>query len=157
VSAQKGLEPMEVPHDIGRAVHKYRRWFGAVFVVAAGFSAFILVGRVDDAEVVSALGGKTSPIIVAWIVESLRWFLVLGSVLAVVIGVMLGLSPSALTALETRVDRWYSHRQIDKGADKMHLALDRWVESFPRTAGWSIAVGAVVVLIVAAVVLLRHH
>jgi hypothetical protein len=157
VSLRKSLKPMEEPHDIGKAVYGHRRWFGAAFAVGGAFAIFTLLAKVEVAAAVSTLGMNATPVIVTWIVESLRWILVAGGALAVVIGVMLVLSADALRALEARVNRWYSPRQLGKGADTMHLTLDRWVETFPRTAGWMLALGAAIVLIASMIVWLGRH
>ncbi|HEV8646924.1 MAG TPA: hypothetical protein VGR01_15300 [Burkholderiales bacterium] len=152
VSLRNGLKPMEEPHDIGKAVYGHRRWFGAAFAIGGAFALFMLLAKVQVAAVVSALGRNTAPVIVAWIVESLRWILVAGGALAVVIGIMLVFSADALRALEARVNRWYSPRQLGKGVDTMHLTLDKWVETFPRSAGWMLALGASIVLIASMIV-----
>ena len=70
---------------------------------------------------------------------------------------MLIFSADALRALETRVNRWYSFRQLGKGADTMHLTLDEWVETFPRATGWMLALGASIVLIASMIVWLGGH
>jgi len=157
ISLRNSLNPMEEPHDIGKAVYGHRRWFGAAFAVGGAFAIFMLLAKVEVAAVVSALGRNATPVIAAWIVESLKWILVLGGALAVVIGVLLVFSTGALGALEARVNRWYSTRPLGKGADTMHLMLDQWVETFPRTAGWMLALGAAIVLIASLIVWLGRH
>jgi hypothetical protein len=152
ISLRSSLKPMEQPHDIGKAVYGHRRWFGIAFVVGGAFSIFMLIAYVEAAAVVSALGGNARPVAVFWIVESLRWILVAGGALAVVIGLMLAFSADALRALEARANRWYSSRKLGKGADTMYLTLDQWVETHPRTAGWMIAAGSVIVLIASIIV-----
>jgi hypothetical protein len=156
ISLRSSLKPMDDPHDIGNAVYGHRRWFGSVFAVGGAFAVFMLLARVEVTAVVPALGSSAPPVIFDWIVESLKWILVVGGVLAIVIGVMLVFSTDALRAWETRVNRWYSSGQFGKGADTMHLTLDRWVETSPRVAGWMIALGAAIVLI-ASVIWLGHR
>lgn len=39
----------------------------------------------------------------------------------------------------------------------MHLTLDEWVDTFPRTAGWMLALGAAIVLIASMIVWLGHR
>ena len=150
ISLRSSLKPMEQPHDIGKAVYGHRRWFGIAFAVGGAFAIFMLA-NVEAAAVVSALGGN-APVAVSWIVESLRWILVAGGVVAVVTGAMLVVSADALRAFEGRINRWYSSRQFGKGADTMHMALDQWVETHPRAAGWLIAAGAAIVLIASMIV-----
>lgn len=157
ISLRTSFKLMEEPHDIGKAVYGHRRWFGAVFAVGGAFVIFMLLAKVNVAAVVSALGRNATPVIVAWIVESLRWILVAGGALAFVIGVMLVFSNDALRVLEARVSGWYSTRRFVKGADTMHLTLDEWVETFPRTAGWMLALGAAIVFIASMIVWFGHR
>ena len=151
ISLRSTLKPMETPHDIGKTVYGHRRWFGIAFLIGGAFAILMLLASVEVTAVVSALGSKASPV-VPWIVESLKWILVAGGVVAVVVGVMLAFSPDALRALEARLNRWTSTRQLGRGADTMHLALDQWVETYPRTAGWMLALGAAIVLIASIIV-----
>jgi len=157
ISLRNSLKPMEEPHDIGKAVYGYRRWFGVAFAVGGAFAIFMLLVKVRVAAVVSALGAHQVPVIVTWMVESLRWILVAGGALAVVVGIMLVFSTDALRAVEAGVNRWYSPRQMGKGLDTMHLTLDEWVEASPRTAGWMLALGASIVVIASMVVWLGRH
>jgi hypothetical protein len=152
ISLRSSLKPMEQPHDIGKAVYGHRRWFGIAFAVGGAFSIFMLLEYVEAAAVVSSLGGNASPAAASWIVEGLRWILVAGGALAVVIGLMLAFSTDALRALEARANRWFSSRQLVKGADTMHLTLDQWVETHPLTAGWTLAAGSAIVLIASIIV-----
>lgn len=157
VSVRPSLRPLEEPHDIGKAVYEYRRWFGAAFAAGGAFAIFVLLARVDVAAVVSALNVNAAPVIVALVVASLRWILVVGGVLAVVIGIMLALSSDALRAVEARVNRWYTPKKLGEDADRMHLTLDKWVETFPRTAGWILASGALIVLVDSTIVWLGQR
>lgn len=157
VSARKSLEPMEARHEIEPFVHKYRRWFSALFIIGGTFSIFMLVVKVDAAAVASVFGARRFSFIGPWVIQSLATLLIVGSVLAIAIGIILGFFPRALGALEMRANRWYSSRQIAKGADEMHLPLDRWFESSPRTAGWILAVAALILSINSAIVLLGHR
>lgn len=157
VSTRRNLKVMAVPHDIGQTVQRHRRWLAAVFVVGAAYSIFGLIARFDVSAVVSALGMGIPRFYVAWAVESLRWLLVVGSVLAIVIGIMLGFFPNNLGALEAYTNRWYSFRQLGMRlgipGDTMYMTLDKWVETFPKTAGWIITIAASVVVIDSGIVL----
>jgi hypothetical protein len=157
VSARKSLEPMEARHEIEPFVRKYRRWFSTLFIIGGAFSIFMLVAKVHATAVASVFGAGRFSVIGPLIIQSLGALLIVGSVLSIAIGILLGFFPRALTALEMRANRWYSSWQIAKGADEMYLPLDRWFESSPRTAGWILAVAALVLSINSAIVLLAHR
>ncbi|MBC8006809.1 MAG: hypothetical protein H7X76_02040 [Prolixibacteraceae bacterium] len=157
VSVRKGFKPMEVPRDIEPFVHKYRRWFGALFIIGGAFSIIMLSAKVDVAAVTSVFGLKRFSFIGPWIIQSLATLLIIGSLLAIATGIVLGFFPRALAALESRTNRWVSSRQVGKGADAMHLPLDRWFESSPRTAGGILAVAALTLSAISVIVLFGHR
>ena len=106
----------------------------------------MLLFSIDFAAVISALGKNTAPVITELLVTNMKWFLVLGGVLAFVVGIMMFTSTYALPAFDARINRWYSSGKLGEGADKMHLTLDNWAEAFPRTVGLLIAFGSAAVL-----------
>ena len=157
VSARKSLEPMEARHEIEPFVRKYRRWFSALFIIGGAFSIFMLVAKVHATAVASVFGAGRFSVIGPLIIQSLGALLIVGSVLSIAIGILLGFFPRALVALEMRTNRWYSSRQMVKGADEMHLPLDRWFESSPRAAGCILAAAALILTVNSAIVLLGRH
>ncbi len=157
VSVRKGFKPMEARHDIEPFVHMYRRWFGALFIIGGTFSIIMLAAKVDVAAVTSVFGLRRFSLIGPWLIQSIATFLIIGSLLAIAIGIILGFFPRALAALETRTNRWVSSRQIGKGGDTMHLPLDRWFESSPRTSGGILAVAALFLTIISAIVVFGHR
>jgi hypothetical protein len=157
ISGRKNLETMEAQHEIEPFVHKYRRWFGALFIIGGTFSIFMLAAKVDAVAVTSLFGFRRSSFIGPWVIQSIEAFLIIGGVLAIAIGIILGFFPRTLAALEMRTNHWYSSRQLVKGADEMHVPLDRFFESSPRTAGWILAVAALILAISSAIILLGHR
>jgi hypothetical protein len=139
VSARTRMKWAELPRDTGRAVFAYRAWFAAAFIAGGLFILVVMVGKFD----VSRIAGPTQKIL-AWLLESTKWILVAGSLLAIAVGVLLAFFPDTMHALEGVANRWVSTRQmarpIGEGGDRMHLALDRAVSAYPRAAGWVLLV-----------------
>lgn len=157
VSTRHGLKPLAMPHDVGQSVRKHRRLIGSAFVLGAAFSIYGLVAWFDTSASASALGLRYPRPFVAWILERVRWSLIVFNVLAFVIGVMLCFFPKALGKFEAQANRWYSVRKITYGADTMHPTLDKWVESHPRITGSIIFVGAFYVAASAGILWIRYH
>lgn len=153
VSTRHGFKPMAVMRDVSLFVRRYRIWIAVLLIAGSAYSLFGLVAWFDIAAVVSRFGMNLPQAFVSWIVESLRWLLIIGCTFAFVIGVMLGFFPKALDILEARANKWYSFRNITRGADTMHLPLDKWVATYPRAAGWIIVLLALFVVIDAAIAL----
>ncbi len=149
ISYRKSLKPLSVPRESWPTVHRYRIWFAAIFVADAVFSLFSLIKRIDVAALTRMVSQKSQlpPAFIGWIIESLWWLMVAGSVLALVIGLMLAFFPRALAMMETGSARWYSTRHLSKGADSMHPSIEKWVATHPRTAGILIVIGSLVEVI----------
>lgn len=143
VSTRQALKSLEQPRQVGSAASG-ARWFGAVLVALGAFSAAILLGRLDPAAVASLLkvDGRTS--LLGMLLEALRWFLVLGSLGAVVTGVMLLFFPRTWRRVEERANHWYSTRSLEIAGDALYPSLDRIVEAFPRASGAVLAALSVV-------------
>jgi hypothetical protein len=142
VSARKSLAPFETRREIEPFVYQHRRWFSVVFIVGGLFSGLMLSGKVPALAVARLFGVGEPHMLSTWVVESLGVLMIAGSMLAVVIGVLLGFFPPQLRALESKANRWVSSRKLAKGADQVHLPLDRWFHDSPRTAGCLLAVAA---------------
>ncbi len=147
VSLRRPLKPLEVSHDIGLAVRRNRFVFGVVIAVGASISLYGLLIRLDMQALVAALRFDLPGAYVMWIVDSLRWFLIVGSALALIVGILLVVSPDTLNPFMSASDQWISTRKAVTGADRMNLAVDNWVQTHSRPAGWAIALGALIVVV----------
>lgn len=134
VSTRQALRPLEVPVQVAPAAGG-ARWFGIVLVVLGGFSAAILLGRLDSAGLAGLFKVDARISLLSIALETVRWFLVAGSFTAIFTGVMLLFFPQAWRKLEARANHWYSTRQLEIAGDTLHPSLDRIVEAFPRAAG----------------------
>ena len=147
VSTRRAFKPIEVPRDISEAVQKHRHWLAAGFVAGGAVAVFGLTVWFDARAVSFAFDLDPQPAAVtSWLVESVRWTLIVGNLTAIAIGIMLGFFPGGLAALEVRGGRWYSDRRLVKGVDAMNLTLENWVAAFPRSAGWIITVAGLVLV-----------
>jgi hypothetical protein len=154
ISTRQALKPASVAHDISPVVQRYRWWFAAAFIAGAAYSLYSLLSYFDTQVITAAImSSKTPGILALSVVESLRWFMIVLSALACVIGILLGLAPGALQTIEARSDRWYSMRKITAPLEMPHQTLDKWVESHPYIAGWGITIGALIVVMSSGVIL----
>lgn len=148
VSTRRGTRWLAIPRDdVESVAHRFRRQVGAVFVLGAAYSTFVLMTQVDVQEFGNALrGGEVSPALAAWMAESVRWLLIAGGMVAIAAGALLMFAPDALRLIEHRANHWYSTHNWTRGGDEMHMGLDGWAESRPRMIGGLIAAGALVVV-----------
>jgi hypothetical protein len=147
VSTRRTLRPVEIPRETGEAVQKYRRWIGVVFIAGGLFAIYGLLAQYNAKAAILLLGLEIfKPAFASWVVDSARWVLVAGNLAGIVVGVLLVFFPQALAGLEARGARWYSERHVVRDREKMNLALDNWVERFPRVAGCIITFFALVLI-----------
>jgi hypothetical protein len=147
VSLRPSTKWLAIPRDAGMGAQRFRRVLGAAFVLIAAYSTFVLITQVDTGTIATMLRVDTPRVFVIWMIESVRWFLIAGGIVAIAVGIMLTLFQEGLRAIETRANHWYSFRSYSQSGEAMHMGFDRWVENYPRAMGWIIAVAALVVII----------
>jgi hypothetical protein len=156
VSTRRWLRAAEIAHDTASSVQRYRVWIGVFFVLAAAYSLYGLLARFNLHALVPARSYGSWQPAALWVVQSLRWILVVASVAAAAVGILMLFFPARLRSLEARANEWHSSRQaLGMAADTMYMPLDKWVEHYPRIAGWIITAGAFGVAIGSVMVLTR--
>ena len=152
VSMKKSLEPLEKPRDIDKAIFKRRRTAGMVFILGGAYTVFMLLFVVEFPYVVYALSENANPIIVAILIETLKWFLIASGLLALFVGIMMLVSENALPNLRAKLDRWHSADKLTDAAGEMHMPLDSLTETYPRATGLVLLAMSVSALVVATIV-----
>jgi hypothetical protein len=150
-SMRSSLQPMERPRDVDWVVYRHRHVFGAAFA-AGGVFVIYMLARIDFAMLTVALSDDVRPVVVEAIIDAVRWFLIAGGALAVVIGVMLIASSNVVPALGIWLNRWYTPKKLSNGADRMYLTLDDWAAVHPRATGSLLLFGSAIVLVTAMVI-----
>jgi hypothetical protein len=143
VSMRRALKPLEIPRIIERPGRRHP-WVGIAFMLGGAYAAIALLTQLDAAKTVAALGITRNPVTAEVLIDTLRWFLIVGGLAGVALGVILIFMPRVWAAVEAKANRWVSTRRMYTGGDEMHLGLDRWVESSPRAAGVIIGVSSLV-------------
>ena len=156
VSPRRATKFLSIRRDSGTFVWKYRRRIGLVFVLGALYSLWGLITGAGNAAIVAMLNLKFPSHFVFWIVESLRYFMIVGCTAAIIVGILMLVSPDTLKSIENVGARWYSARQTFPHGDRMNMPLDKWVAAFPRTAGLIIVFPALAVVMYFGDLLLRR-
>lgn len=138
ISTRNATKPLAVTRDSTQFFLKYRIPIGIIFVVGAVYADYGLLTGAGNAAIVTLFNTKLPPGYIFWIVESLRYFLMVTCTVSIMVGILMIISPDTLKAVETIGGRWISTRRIAPGAEKAYLTLDQWVAAFPRTAGFII-------------------
>ena len=157
VSTRHALKAVEIPRETERLSHQYQRWLAACFVLGGLFAAFVLATSVDVTALSRVLVSRRYVPFLAVILDSTRWFLIVGSAAGVAVGAMLLFYPNAEITLEKFANQWVSSRRIARTGDDMHMTLDTLVEAHPTPAGWIISCTSVAAVLCAIFMLVRYY
>jgi len=135
VSARNATKALEVHHDSSRFLFKHRIVLGSIFVVGALYADYGLLTGAGNATIVTLFNTTLPPGYVFWIVESLRYFLMVSCTVSIIVGVLMIVAPDTLKSFENTSRRLVSTDDLVVRADMMNMAFDKWVTTYPRTAG----------------------
>jgi len=148
VSCRRQLRVLEVPRDCWPSVQRYRYVLSGFITVGAVFAVNRLITQVDTEVVVPWIssGLHLPDAYVSWLLISVKWFLLIGCVIGIAVGLMLGFSLPTLSKIEAFSGTWISMRKsnLSKKADVMQVGLDNFVMSFPKTVGLVVAIMSMV-------------
>lgn len=134
ISTRKLMKPAVMPHFVEPAVLRRPLILGIIVALAASVSAIVLVDI--DAGVFRRVlfdgppNGSGLDLAVA-----IKWFLLIGNALCVIVGLLLIFSPHLFSKIEAIADKWYSLRKPTYPLDMMHTQLDNWVSANPVVSG----------------------
>jgi len=139
VSTREALQPLEMPRQIEPAPESpYRRMLGILFIIGGALTIYFLLTRLQVARLVDtrrALG-------LAIVLDATKAVFLAGGAFALIIGALMVFWPQGLSALEGRLNRWYSTRRLADAEVRMLMPLEPHVQAHPREAGWVIAIAS---------------
>jgi len=135
VSTRDATGPLGIPRDRSPFFSKHLIPMGVIFVLSALYADYALLTGAGNAAIVSMFNTLLPPGYVFWIVESVRYLLMVSSTVSIIVGILMIISSDTLRVIENTGSRWYSVRKIAIDVDKMKLAFDNWVAVYPRTTG----------------------
>ena len=158
VSTRRALKELEVPRHVGEPRKAGKHWFGLFLAAGGGFVLYVMLTQIEIPRVAMVLGVNVQRWFLAGVaLQTMKWLLVVGSVLAVAVGFLMLFFPRLLEAFEARMNRWYSTRRLlPSGSESMKFPLDLLVEAYPRAAGWIVAAGSLVVAVAMGILLVAR-
>ncbi len=143
ISTRRMTKPLEKPRPTEGAMLRYPRLLGAILLASA---ALILIkGAIFITGMSAADGGRLLAGFYAgadisrgtweamWI--SLIAFIIVGTVTAIVVGLMSLFKLAKLRHWLDSMNRWVSTRQVTKPLDTPHYQLDEMIKAQPRVWG----------------------
>lgn len=160
VATKAAVDPLDAPRNVEPegGLGKPRPAFGAVLALAAALAVYFLVTRLEfRVSYVPGIDVKRL-YFSAVALQTMKWVLVAGCAFALVVGVLMMVSPKHLGAFERRMNEWRSPKPLVAADEKMHMPLEPRVEAHPRAAGWIIGSASLVVtLAMSGLLLARIH
>jgi len=155
VSTRRALKQAEITRTVDVSSRKGRVWLALFLLLGGVFAIYFLLLRMEIPRAAMVLGVDLQRwFIIGIALQTMRWFLIVGSVLAVAIAALILFFPQRLAALEARMNKWYSTRHVlSPAGEAMRFPLEILVEASPRAAGWTIAAASLVVAAAMAVLL----
>src|SRR5258706_6790950 len=109
VSTRRALKQAEIPRSVDVSSRKGRLWLALFLLLGGVFAIYFLLLRVELPQAALVLGVDLKRwLIIGVALQTMRWFLIVGSVLAVAIAALILFFPQSLAALEARMNKWYS-------------------------------------------------
>jgi len=148
ISSRQAMRPLERPIDIERAVYRWHRIIGVALLAGALFTLYVAALRFQGPELGVVFGKFVRIEIARWLGQSLRIFLIVANVAALLIAAIIILRPSALKPLEVWANRQYSARRATREWEIPRNLIDPIVQANPRLTGAILAVASLCVLLV---------
>jgi hypothetical protein len=130
----------------------YRRLLGALFMVGGALTIYFLLTRLQTARFVDAKRALG----LAIVLDTTKTVFIIGGAFALIVGALMLFWPQRLTALEERLNRWYSTRRLDAAEERMLTPLEPHVEAHPRAAGWIIVIASLAIALAMAWLLMTR-
>lgn len=146
-STRRGMEVLEKPVDIKRAVYRWHRVLGVVVFAGALYTMDALLFSYQTGALVRVFRDLGNPTILGLAFETARIFLIVGNVAALAAAGVLCFRPSLLKGLEAWGDREFSGRGPTKVLDAMRYQPDDFVRARPRLVGTLVTLGSLYVLV----------
>jgi hypothetical protein len=154
-STRKAMQALERPVEVKRFVYRWHRVAGALVFAGSLYTLDILVFGFNTSALVRIFRDLGNPAILGLVVETVRIFLIVGNIAALLAAAVLVFRPSLLKGLEAWGDRYYSSREATEALDVMRYQPDEFVRARPRTVGALVTLGSLYVLLTLGMVLLR--
>jgi len=143
ISTRRMTKPLEKPRQTDRTMLRYPRVLGAIMLASAalilikGIIFISGVSAADGGRLLARLYDGVNLSAVAWEVMwvTLITIILLGAILAIVVGLMSLFRLGKLKHWAESANRWVSTRQLTKPLDMPHYHLDKMVSAKPQLWG----------------------
>ncbi len=142
VSVRRVNQWLDRTISLERWFYRHHRAAGIAIMLGAAY-VFIHFGfQFDKTYTLHQLSGKIPAKLLDALLDALVLFLLLGSAIALMLGLLICLRPSLLRGLEQKSNQWVSLRQATKIFDVQRGQVDEFVLHHTRRVGWALLFGS---------------
>jgi len=146
IATGKALQTLDRPVEVKRVVYRWHRLVGVLLLAGAFFTLDALAFGFTTTALVRTFRGTGSSAILALLFETVRIFLIVGNVAALIAAAVLVFRPSLLKGVEGWADRSYSGRESSEKLDLMRYQPDEFVRARPKVVGAVVILGSLYAL-----------
>ncbi len=143
VSVRNIVEPMDRPISIEGWFFKNHRPMGLLVMLGSGYILTTFGLMFDKGTAIRRLTHYAPANLLDILVDGLVFFALLGSVVALFIGLFMWLRPSMLRGAEELSDQWISLRGIGKPLSTPHDHVEVFVARHRQRVGWVLLLGSI--------------
>lgn len=145
-TSQKTTLSMNKKVVIEQYFYRHNRVFGTLLSIAAIWILFKLVFDLNKAALESTLSIFMGKVSVELLVDVSFGYAYLAAVIALLVGLIVLLRPSALKNVEAWGNQWIETGEVLEKLDAATHSPDRWVEKHPVIFGLFASIGGAVIL-----------
>jgi hypothetical protein len=142
ISTGNAMSALDRPVEVKRAIYRWHRLVGLLVLAGAFFTLDALAFGFTTGAVVRTFRGSGSTALLGLAFETLRIFLIVGNVAALLAALVLVFRPSLLKGIEGWADRSYGGNPSPEKLDRMRYQPDELVRSRPRLIGVLVLLGS---------------
>lgn len=143
VSTRRLTEPMDRRINIEGWFFKYHRPMGMLVMLGAGYILVSFSLTFDKATALRRLSVYVPTNLLDILVDSLVFFALLGSVVALFIGLFMCLRPSMLRGVDEISNQWISLRRITKPLSMPYNQTENYTSHHKQRVGWLLLLGGI--------------
>ncbi|MDO8767537.1 MAG: hypothetical protein Q7K57_02295, partial [Burkholderiaceae bacterium] len=127
---------------IERWCYRHHRPLGLLLTLGGAYILVYFGWRFDKTIALQSFSSFVSnKLLLDTLLQALVLFELIGSVFALLVGLVIWLRPSLLRGLEKESNQWLSLRRATKVLDVQHDQVDLFVEGHAQRVGWLLLVG----------------
>lgn len=143
VSADKVEEQLDRPRWIERYFYRHHRLVGSALLIGAIFILYVFLFPYNARKISAAVAPGYW-----WLVDALMALLLIGIVLAALVGIVVLARPSLLREIEKSTNRWIATEDAAKLLNGMRYSLDQQLLRHRKIAGGFMILGSLYILVV---------